>query len=149
TPGQTGVRSAAAPADEAANDYDLRAQYAKLATIEMTPDTSFLTEEEREAVLSDFKARGFVVKRGKGRGNSKRYSQKPYVRLIHALWRSCAELGVIDDASRKALRSFVAARTEDRGDRVDDPEFLTYDQASPIIEALKSMESRGQAKAQK
>ena len=41
TTGETGVRSAAAPADAAADDYDLRAQYAKLAVIEMAPDTSF------------------------------------------------------------------------------------------------------------
>ena len=30
--------------------YDLQAQYAKLAVIEMNPDTSYLTEEERQVV---------------------------------------------------------------------------------------------------
>ena len=60
TTGETGVRSAAAPADAAADDYDLRAQYAKLATIEMTPDTSFLTEEEREVVNLLIEASGYM-----------------------------------------------------------------------------------------
>lgn len=102
-----------------------------------------MTEKERIAVVDDFKQRGFVVKRGKGRAGKPNYSSKGYVRLIHALWKSCAKLGVIDDASPKALRAFVANRTEAKGKRVDDPEFLTYDEASPIIETLKSMESRG------
>ena len=60
TTGEAGVRSAAAPADAAADDYDLRAQYAKLATIEMTPDTSFLTEEEREVVNLLIEASGYM-----------------------------------------------------------------------------------------
>ena len=60
TTGETGVRSAAAPADAAADDYDLRAQYAKLATIELTPDTSFLTEEEREVVNLLIEASGYM-----------------------------------------------------------------------------------------
>ena len=106
-----------------------------------------MTEKERIAVVDDFKARGFVVKRGQGRKGKKTYSAKGYVRLIHALWASCAKLGIIDDGSSKALRSFVANKTEAKGKRVDDPEFLTYDEASPIIETLKSMESRGKAKA--
>ena len=60
TTGETGVRSAAASADAAADDYDLRAQYAKLATIELTPDTSFLTEEEREVVNLLIEASGYM-----------------------------------------------------------------------------------------
>lgn len=60
TTGEAGVRSAAVPADAAADDYDLRAQYAKLATIEMTPDTSFLTEEEREVVNLLIEASGYM-----------------------------------------------------------------------------------------
>lgn len=99
------------------------------------------------AVVDDFKTKGFVIKRGgKPIGNRAGFSKKKYVRLIHALWASCAKLDVIDDGSKKALRSFVAAQTEKRGARIDDPDFLTYDQASPIIETLKSMEKRGKKK---
>lgn len=102
-----------------------------------------MTEAERLAVVDDFKARGFVVKRGKGASKKSGISDKAYVRLIHALWKSCAKLGVINDGSPKALRAFVAAKTEAKGKRVDDPEFLTYGEATPVIEALKSMEKRG------
>lgn len=93
-----------------------------------------MTPAEHKAVIRAMVARGFKV-RPKG---GKRRSSKPYVRLIWALWRSCADKGVVDDASRTALRIFVKNRTG-----VSDPEFLTYDQASPVIEALKAMEARG------
>lgn len=106
-----------------------------------------MSEAQRLAVVDDFKDKGFVVKRGgKPVGKRAGFSAKKYVRLIHALWGSCAKLGVIDDGSKKALRSFVAAQTAKRGARIDDPDFLTYDQASPIIETLKSMEKRGKVK---
>lgn len=103
-----------------------------------------MTEAERVAVVEDFKSRGFKVRRSKGGSG---ISKKAYVRKVHALWSSCGRLGVIDDASAKALRSFVAKQTETQGKRVDDPEFLTYEQASPIIETLKNMERRGKGKA--
>lgn len=102
-----------------------------------------MSEKERLAVVDDFKAKGFKVQRGNGRKGQRNYSRKPYVRFIHALWKSCAKLGVIDNGSKEALRSFVANRTKEQGVRVDDPEFLTFDQAEPIIEALKEMEWRG------
>ncbi len=72
-------------------------------------------------------------------------STKPYVRLVHALWKSCHRKGVIQDGSRSALRSFVRNDMVRRGfEDVDrDPDFLTFDQASPIIDALKAMEARG------
>lgn len=105
-----------------------------------------MTEAERQSVVEDFKSRGFVVKRGTGQKGKPNYSNKGYVRLIHALWKSCCSLGVVGDGSSNALRAFVAKKTEARGKRIDDPEFLTYDQASPIIETLKSMEERGKKK---
>lgn len=63
---------------------------------------------------------------------------KPYQRKIHALWKSCAQKGVIRDGSRAALRTFVKNESG-----VDDPDFLDWQQANPIIEALKKMEERG------
>ena len=41
---------AMAPAAPATDGYDLKAQYAKLAEIKMAPDTSYLTDEERDVV---------------------------------------------------------------------------------------------------
>lgn len=100
-----------------------------------------MTEKERLSVLDDLKSKGFQMQRKGG------LSGKKYVRLIYSLWKSCARLGVIEDGSKTALRSFVAKKSETQGKRIDDPEFLTYDQASPIIRALKSMETRGKAAA--
>ncbi len=50
------------PADHAAHaaGYDLAAQYAKIATIEMAPDTSYLTEEERQVVNLLIEASGLM-----------------------------------------------------------------------------------------
>ena len=98
-----------------------------------------MTYQQREAVVADFERMGFKRRRPGGRGTSK----KGYVRLIFALWKSCAEKGVIQDGSRAALRTFVGNQTERSGQRIDDPDFLNYGQASPIIETLKSMEARG------
>lgn len=99
-----------------------------------------MSEAERLSVVDDFKARGFKVQRSRGR-----ISPKKYVRLIYALWKSCAGSGVVNDPSKNALRSFVRSETAKRGTAIDDPDFLSYDQASPIIETLKVMEARGKA----
>lgn len=93
-----------------------------------------MTNDERVAVVDALKKKGFKPKRKSARP----YSSKPYVRLIHALWKSVHEKGNIADGSKSALRAFVSNRTG-----VSDPEFLTYDEASPVIEALKAMEARG------
>lgn len=95
-----------------------------------------MSERQRIAVVAEFKKSGFKVKSRPGKSFPQ--ATKAYIRLIHALWKSCAMKGVIDDGSRPALRAFVEKRTG-----VSDPDFLTYDQASPIIEALKAMEARG------
>lgn len=60
----------------AADDYDLREQYAKLAEIEMTPDTSYLSAEERDVVnllieASDLMSEIYL---------RQRYAQNPPVR---------------------------------------------------------------------
>lgn len=99
-----------------------------------------MSQKEREAIIADFASRGFNV-----RAKIKGKSSKGFVRLIYALWASCAKLKVIDDGSKGALRKFVANQTTKQGKRVDDPEFLNYDDANPIIETLKSMEERGKA----
>lgn len=93
-----------------------------------------MSERQRIDVVEAMKKLGFRVQAG---GKKLPPSTKPYIRLIHALWKSCHQRGVIEDGSRKALRSFVKERAG-----VDDPDFLNYAQASPLIEALKSMEMR-------
>lgn len=93
-----------------------------------------MSERQRLAVVDELKRLGFKMKKS---GKSLPLSTKPYIRLVHALWRSCHRKGVINDGSRTALRTFVRDRTT-----VDDPDFLTLEEANPIIEALKAMEAR-------
>lgn len=95
-----------------------------------------MSERQKIAVVEEMKRLGFKMK--KKAGAPLPAATKPYIRLIHALWRSCHRNGIIQDGSRSALRSFVKARST-----VDDPDFLTYAEASPIIDALKAMEARG------
>jgi len=94
-----------------------------------------MTEKQRLDVVAEMKRLGFKVK-----PTSKKLpiASKPYIRLVHALWKSCHRKGVIEDGSRNALRTFVKKRAG-----VDDPDFLTFDQANPVIDALKAMEARG------
>ena len=92
-----------------------------------------MSEADKQKVLDALKASGFKVK---GRPSS----NKAYVRLIYALWRSIGEAGGLSDPSIHALRSFVKRETG-----VGDPEWLTYQQANPVIEALKAMEKRAKA----
>lgn len=94
-----------------------------------------MTEKQRLDVVNEFKRLGFKVTKS---GRKLPPSTKPYIRLVHALWKSCHRKGVIEDGSRNALRSFVKARAG-----VDDPDFLTFAQADPVIDVLKAMEKRG------
>lgn len=127
-----------AKAELGLEEDDYRALLARV-----TGETSLraMSERQKIAVLDEMKRLGFRVKSG---GKRMPASVKPYVRLIHALWKSCHRLGVIDNGSREALRAFckrfVAHGIE--GVAVD-PDLLSYDQATPIIEALKKMEARG------
>lgn len=95
-----------------------------------------MNERERISIVDDLKRRGFKPKSRPGKSFPN--ATKAYIRLVHALWKSCAQKGVVQDGSRSALRAFVQNRTG-----VSDPDFLTYEQASPLIDTLKAMEARG------
>ena len=56
---ETDIASTEAP-PPAQDSYDLAAQYAKLARIEMAPDTSYLSEEERDVVNLLIQASGYM-----------------------------------------------------------------------------------------
>jgi phage gp16-like protein len=104
-----------------------------------------MTDRQKLDVVEEMKRLGFKVQ---VRGRRLPPSVKPYVRLIHALWSSCARLGVIDNGSREALRAFAKRFVAHGIDAVAvDPDLLSYEQATPIIEALKKMEARGKAAA--
>lgn len=93
------------------------------------------------AVLDELKRLGFRVKAGR---KTLPPSTKPYIRMIHAIWKSCHRLGVIDDGSRTALRSFCRGILFPGDNKIAvDPDTLAYEQASKVIDALKAMEKRG------
>lgn len=100
-----------------------------------------MTEGQRDAVVKEMTRLGFKVKIA---GKPLPRAFKPWSRMIHALWKNCHRLGVIDDPSPAALRAFCK-RFVAHGQEgvVTDPDLLSYTQASPIIEALKRMEARG------
>ncbi|WP_102226852.1 regulatory protein GemA [Acidimangrovimonas sediminis] len=105
-----------------------------------------MSERQKRDVLDELKRLGFRVKTSR----PARTASKPYIRLIHALWKNCQRLGVIDNGSREALRAFCARFVDQgSGNVAVDPDLLSYDQASPVIEALKKMEARGLAAERK
>lgn len=95
-------------------------------------------------VVEELKRLGFRVTSG---GRKLPASTKPYIRLIHALWKSCHRSGAIENGSRDALRAFCKRFVAHGDTKVAvDPDLLTHDQATPIIKALKEMEARAKTK---
>lgn len=105
-----------------------------------------MSERQRIDVLDEMKRLGFKVRQMAGKPLPP--STRPYIRMIHALWKSCHRAGAIENGSRQALRAFCH-RFVSPGDNTVavDPDLLTQAQASPIIEALKKMEARAKAGA--
>lgn len=95
---------------------------------------------QKQAVIEELKRKGFRIRSG---GRSLPLASKPYIRLIHALWKSCHRVGAIENGSRDALRAFCHRFIAHGDDKVAvDPDLLTHAQATPIIKALKDMEAR-------
>lgn len=114
------------------NGIDETARRAIYARVTGKSSAGDMSEAERKSVVAH------MNQKYGNRYPSRKGSSKPYVRLIFALWKSVHEKGVVEDGSKTALRSFVKNKTGK-----DDPEFLTYSEATPVIEALKAMEKRG------
>ena len=106
-----------------------------------------MSDRQKLDVIEELKRQGFRVKSG---GKRLPPSVKPYIRLIHALWKSCHRHGAIDNGSREALRA-CCKRFVAHGDATVavDPDLLSFDQAAPIIEALKKMEARAKDAARR
>lgn len=125
---------------------DEDAYRALLARVTGKDSLRAMSDAERRRVIDELKRQGFRIRVAK---RALPLSHKPYIRKIHALWKSCAGLGVVQDGSRSALRAFCKNRlAPEAGNVAIDPDMLTYQQAAPIIEALKKMEARGKARAE-
>lgn len=121
------------------DEADYRAMLARVTGV---ASLRAMSERQRLAVVDELKRIGFRVTPPRG-GKAFPASNKPYIRLIHALWKSCHRRGAVQDGSREALRAFVRNFYFERGSNVaTDPDLLDFAQASPIIEALKAMERR-------
>lgn len=122
------------------DEDSVRALYSRVTGIN---SLRAMSERQRIAVVEELKRLGFRVTSG---GKKLPASTKPYVRLIHALWKSCHRLGVVNDGSRQALRNFCrACLYPDNNTVAVDPDALDYGKASKVIDALKAMEKRGKA----
>ncbi|PZO64587.1 MAG: regulatory protein GemA [Paracoccus denitrificans] len=110
--------------------------------VRVTGKASLRTMSERQkiSVIEEFKRCGFKIK---VKGRALPQAHKPYIRLIHALWKSCHQAGAVENGSREALRAFCKRFVaHDDGSVAVDPDFLSHAQATPIITALKGMEAR-------
>lgn len=91
-----------------------------------------LSEPQRRAVIQELKRRGF-----KSHGHGRKPSSKPYIRLVFALWNELKREGIWREDDIRSLRAFTRKMAG-----VDDPEFMTYAEATKVIEALKKMKER-------
>lgn len=90
-----------------------------------------LSSPQKRQLIDEFKRMGWSG------GSARKRSSKAYVRKIFALWGQLKRDGVWRDSKVGSLRAFVKKQTG-----CDDPDWLTFDQATVVIEALKDMEER-------
>ncbi|WP_333822836.1 gp16 family protein [Pinisolibacter sp.] len=120
--------------DLALSDENYRAILVRITGRESSADCS---EPQLVALLAEFRRLGWKPKPGKGGSGF----DKPHVRKIYALWREAGVVGAIDNASKEALRAFVARQTGK-----DAPEFCSPSEANKVSEGLKAMIRRAEAR---
>jgi len=86
---------------------------------------------QKRALLAEFRRIGW-----KG-GASRKRSEKGYVRKVFAVWGDLKRKGIWQNPDVSSLRTFVKKMTG-----CEDPEWLSYHQATLVIEALKKMGER-------
>lgn len=97
-----------------------------------TRSSAGLSDDARKEILSEFRRMGW----NNGKDDFKP-SSKAYVRKIYAIWGELKKTGIWREKSRESLRRFIKGLTG-----IDDPEFLDYQTATKVIEALKKMKDR-------
>ena len=86
-------------------------------------------------LLGEFKRLGW---KGSAPARHRPASDKAHVRKVFALWKDLCDAGCVRIPSRAGLMMFCR-----RMAGVDDPEWLTPDQAAKVIEGLKAWRARG------
>jgi len=96
------------------------------------------TLTELDAIIQHLKKCGFKVRNTKAKAAPSRALAKyPEAEKIRALWLFLHELGVVEDASEKALASYVKRMT-----KVEALQWLNGQQVYIVIEALKKWAMR-------
>jgi len=102
-----------------------------------------MSERQKLSAISEFKRLGWKPKPPKNKsisnGKYRPTSNKAWVRLMYGLAKKLELAGYWRLDYRDALRAFVKKETG-----IDNPEWLSFEQASPVIETLKSIERRVQ-----
>ena len=102
-----------------------------------------MSDRQKIDVIDELKRMGFRIKSG---GHTLPKAFAPHSRQIHALWKSCHRLGIIENPSRDALRAFCKRFVAPGNETVAvDPDLLSREQAKPVIAALRAMEARGKS----
>lgn len=125
----------------------MRALYVRITRVN---SLRAMSERQRLAIVDELKRLGFKMQPGKSvktkLEKTRPLANRPWSRHIHAMWKSCAKFGVIENGSVKALNAFCKRFVAPDDPKIAvDVDFLTQEQAAPIITALKAMEKRGEA----
>jgi hypothetical protein len=94
--------------------------------------SAHLTVAQLGSVLDEFRRLGWKPAHAN-------YSHKPHVRKVWALWSDLVRRGLVK-GGRVALRKFVFRMT-----KVNDPQWLTLEQAAKVTEGLKAWGMRLQS----
>ncbi|MBI1262973.1 MAG: DUF1018 domain-containing protein [Rhizobiales bacterium] len=102
-----------------------------------------LTDAQLTELVEHFKSLGFKPVK---KGNAWRPSARPAGSALHgkirALWLSLYHLGVISDASEKALTAFAKRVSGGKATGIDALQWLDEGASNKVIEALKSWAQR-------
>lgn len=92
------------------------------------------SDAQLDQLLAEFRRMGWKPAKGQAGGKP---SGKPHVRKVFALWADMCRAGIPDHPDRAALVAFVKRQTG-----VDNPEWLTAEQANQVTEGLKAWQRR-------
>lgn len=117
-------------------DADYRAMLAGMRALEGVTSSAGLSIPKLKLVLEALKSKGFKVVPSNKKPSST-LADDPQSRLIRHLWLQLHKEGRVKDASETALASYVRRVTG-----VEQLQWLNRNQASSVIESLKSWANR-------
>ena len=102
-----------------------------------------LGDRQLDAVLTEFKRLGWTPKKGSA-DKHRPASAKAHVNKIFAVWADMCAKGIPTIANRAGLVAFVQRMTknERRPEGLDDPEWLSVEEATKVCEGLKAWRDR-------